>query len=232
MGMGAVSNHASHRPAQLTLVREANHRFANHLSVIVAAVSRQLLAVERFPDASLPQAEVKSMFMEIASTIYAIANLNRLLAQSPLSGEVDLGELLRLTVGNTACSLGLDDRIEIALRFSGDLRVSHETAHAVLLIVSEAVMNAVKYTHPAGLKARITLNCERTHHGHLLIALSDNGAGLPEHFDTKHGGGMGFRLMRTLAQSLSATLTFDSTPVGLSLRLDLPASSPKRVPSR
>jgi len=214
----------------LTLVREANHRFANHLAVIVSAVNRQLSALGKFPDRAVPQAAVRSMLEEVSTTVYAIAELNRLLARNPLAGVVDLGELLTLTTQTTISSLGLRDRLRIRLEATGGTKVSHDKAHSILLIVSEALMNAIKYAHPSGLPVIISLRCACSHTGALRIDISDDGVGLPEGFNPERDGGTGFKVMRVLAHSLGATLAFDSTPLGLSVRLALPLEA--RAPMR
>ena len=202
----------------LALVREANHRFANHLAVIISAVNRQLSALEHSGRESLPRAEVRTMFEDLASSVYCIANLNRLIAQDPLSKEVDLEELLRLTTQNTISSVAIHGRMGLQCAFSGDLLVPHDKARAILLIVMEILMNAIKYARPVGERVRITLNCRRRQDGGLLVEVGDNGCGLPEGFDADLDGGTGFKVIRMLAHSLGK-IDIDTSDVGLAFRL-------------
>ena len=83
-------------------------------------------------------------------------------------------------------------------------------------------MNAIKYAHPSGIPVRIEIACSRKADGGLLLTISDDGVGLPEGFDAEQDGGMGFKMIRTLAGSLKAGLEIQSTSLGLSLCLDVP----------
>jgi two-component sensor histidine kinase len=47
---------------------------------------------------------------------------------------------------------------------------------------------------------------------------------LPESFDASKAGGVGFRLIRSLADKLGATLTIESDSLGLTFRLLFPAA--------
>jgi two-component sensor histidine kinase len=91
----------------------------------------------------------------------------------------------------------------------------------IALIVSEMVINAVKYAHPAGVIGRIDVACQRDG-GRIIIEVTDNGVGLPEDFDVLEGGGLGFKMVRALAAQLGATPIFDSDTLGLRFLLLLP----------
>jgi two-component sensor histidine kinase len=80
-------------------------------------------------------------------------------------------------------------------------------------------MNAVKHAHPTGIPVQITLVCDRNSQGNLAIEISDDGVGLPENFDVEKAGGVGFRLIRSLADRLRANLTVESDSLGLTFRL-------------
>jgi len=93
------------------------------------------------------------------------------------------------------------------------------------LIVVEAVKNAVKYAHPAGVHGKIEVRCARGADSSVRIDVVDDGVGLPEGFDPATDGGFGFELMRELSGKLGATLTFVSTSLGLRVELRAPASA-------
>jgi two-component sensor histidine kinase len=50
----------------------------------------------------------------------------------------------------------------------------------------------------------------------------DNGVGRPEGFDPREDRGLGFQLVRSRAQQLSASLVFDSDALGLRFKIILP----------
>ena len=64
--------------------------------------------------------------------------------------------------------------------------------------------------------------------GRVLLTIADDGVGLPENFDLKKPGGVGFRLIRSLADGLKADLAIESDSLGLAFRLKLPPSIKSR----
>jgi two-component sensor histidine kinase len=65
--------------------------------------------------------------------------------------------------------------------------------------------------------------CHPDSHGRLTLLVGDDGVGLPEGFDPQAGGGLGFRVMRSLAGEIGAELQVESSDLGLVFRLVLPA---------
>lgn len=125
-------------------------------------------------------------------------------------------------------------RLAEATYFGGLVRLpcddigSVRPADAALIgaLVDEAIANAIQYAHPAGVPGKVTVACERDVKGRTRVTVSDDGVGLPENFDATRDGGTGFTMMRALSEKLRATLTCDSSSLGLSVRLCLPASQP------
>jgi two-component sensor histidine kinase len=89
------------------------------------------------------------------------------------------------------------------------------------LIVNEALVNSVKYAHPAGVSGFVTVSCRPLYGDSLLVSIEDDGVGLPPHLGEK-GGGLGLRIMRSLAEELGGTLTFRSSPLGLTVQVVVP----------
>jgi two-component sensor histidine kinase len=69
------------------------------------------------------------------------------------------------------------------------------------------------------------VDCSPSANGRLNIAIADDGIGLPDGFDPYTGGGLGFRVIRSLAAELGASLEIHSCELGLSFRLSVPASA-------
>jgi two-component sensor histidine kinase len=88
------------------------------------------------------------------------------------------------------------------------------------LITAELLTNAGKYAHPAGLK--VNVHCETKDDGSFLVEVTDDGVGFPENFDSSTDGGLGFQLMRALANGLNAELQFEHDSLGVRARLVKP----------
>ncbi|MGN6149951.1 MAG: sensor histidine kinase [Rhizomicrobium sp.] len=206
------------------LIREANHRIANHLSMIVGLVQIQASALSKGPEV-LPRADVHSILQDMAGKILSVSHLHRKLADTPHATELDLAGYLVESCNALLVSLGLNKRAGIAYRLSGKCLVSPDKAQTLALIANEIVMNAVKYAHPTDIPAQITIGCGRDANGKMVLEISDDGVGLPEGFDEKQDGGVGFRLIRGLTKQIGALLKVESSDLGLSFRLTLDPQS-------
>ena len=135
---------------------------------------------------------------------------------------VDIGRLLRdmceALLSSAKCS-GRVDRIRASI--DDGLVLSH-CVSSLALIVSEAVNNAIKHAHPSGVPGEIGIHCRRDAADALVVEVADDGVGLPEGFDPTSDGGFGFRVMRAQNEQLGATLTFESSSLGLRMQLRVP----------
>jgi two-component sensor histidine kinase len=95
------------------------------------------------------------------------------------------------------------------------------------LITAELLTNASKYAHPTGLAVKVDIRCETNGDGSFLVEVKDDGVGFPESFDPSTDGGLGFQLMRALANGLDAELQFQHDSLGVCARL----VRPKRLAS-
>jgi two-component sensor histidine kinase len=226
--MSMVETRTSTSPTEGDLVREANHRIANHLALIASMIQLQISALGRGPE-TLSRAQVQEMLHETIGKIVGIGHLHRALAHRPHCGDVDLGDYLIESCAALVSSLALGDRVSVAQRLAANCPIAPEQAQMIGLIVGEVVMNAVKHAHPTGLPVQIVIGCSRAADGGITLDISDDGVGLPEGFDMARNAGVGFKLVRSLADKLGATLDVESDSLGLSYWLKLPPPSSKIV---
>ncbi len=137
-------------------------------------------------------------------------------ARRPHAG---LAAALRATCAALAAALGDKNRLDV---LADESRVAAETAALIVVVIREAVSNAIRHAHPTGVPGRITVVCQDDRKGSLVVGVTDDGVGLPENFDPLRDGGTGLRIMRALSERLNATLSFQSTPLGLNMRLRVP----------
>ena len=134
------------------------------------------------------------------------------------STKVDLCAAVRDACAEVAAALAYSGHLE-SPRTARALAVPADMAALVLIIVREAVANAIKYAHPTGVEGKLFVACARESNGAIGISMTDDGVGLPENFDPAMDGGTGLRLMRASSERLGAKLTFKSTCLGLVVRL-------------
>ncbi|MBV9692391.1 MAG: sensor histidine kinase, partial [Alphaproteobacteria bacterium] len=186
---------------QFALITEANHRVANHLSLLAGLVQAQASHVGQGP-AQLPREEVQGMLREVAGKVVGVGQLHRRLADLAHDQIIELGAYLIESSHAMVKSLSLQDRVGIVHRLETRCPARAEQVQPVTLIVGEIIMNAVKHAHPTGIAVQISIYCGRTASGRVLIEVEDDGVGFPENFDPRHGGGVGLKLIRQLAASL------------------------------
>ncbi|HVW73622.1 MAG TPA: sensor histidine kinase [Rhizomicrobium sp.] len=204
------------------LVAEANHRIANSLSVLVSMVRMQSVAVKKSGE-SYSNAEVRHLLDGIAARINTISQLHRILSHVGTDGSISLRPHLHDVTDALVAALSSPEQGVKVMHTGGDCMVQMRQVQPIMLILCEIFINAIKYAHPSGVPLIMLVDCSLSGDGRLVITISDDGVGLPEGFDPLQSGGMGFKVMRSLAAEVGAELQIQSTHLGLSFRLSLPA---------
>ncbi len=203
------------------LVAEANHRAANSLALLGGLVRMQARAIGKNSQ-SYSNAEIRMVLDGIAARIATIGQLHRLLAAIPAEGTIALNEHLREVCANLITAFSSEQQ-PIHIAYSGaDCLVLTRHVQPLTLIVCEILTNAMKYAHPAGVLVQMLVGCESKADGTLLVSISDDGVGLPDGFDPKTGGGIGFQIIRALTSEIGATLEVRSDTLGVTFRLAVP----------
>ena len=209
--------------AEQTRLSEAHHRIANNLALIAGFVRLQASGLSRANQPLTPQ-EGRTILEEIGARIETVGSLHRLLSAHPAGIAVELGDYLAQTCSVLAASLA-DERCVEVVCDAAPLEADPELAGLIGLVTTELVTNAVKYAHPAGAPGRIVVRCHPDLCGALRLSIADDGVGLPEGFNPMTGGGLGLRVVRSLAQQLHASLAFDCDGLGLTVSLVIPGDA-------
>ena len=204
------------------LIAESNHRIANNLTLIAGLLHLKAKEI-RVEGRPLTPEEACEVLQEVGVRVEAVGRLHRLLAADG-DGAVDLSQYLD-QIGQAAIgSMSPMGNVALSVKSEGACTVTADYALQAGLVVGELVTNAIKHAHPAkGLKSRIELGCCEQVGGAMLIWVSDDGVGLPEGFDPERDGGLGMRTLRAIASQMRATLSFQSSELGLTVRLRIPA---------
>jgi len=204
-------------------IAEANHRIANNLSLVAGMVRLNAREVASATE-PLSKEKVGSILEEIGGRIAAIAHLHGLLASHDRGEPIDLSDYLREISETVVSSFTFLGRARLSYSSEMACMVAPERALAIGLIIGELVTNAVKYAHPAGVRGRITVACNNVD-GAVVVEVADDGVGLPQDFDPMTDGGLGLRLVRSLAQQVKGELAFNDTGIGLSVELRMPSGA-------
>lgn len=196
---------------------EADHRIANNLASLSSILRLQRSAISKC-GSGLTSDEVCMLLDDIGARIEVMAKLHRSLAQNANGNGVNLGDFLQ-EISELIGALGSPGRMNLTVDNACDGLIDPRHALHAGLVTAELLTNAGKYAHPTGLTAKVHIRCETSDDGCFLVEVSDDGIGFPENFDPSTNGGLGFQLMRALANGLDAELEFEHGPLGVCGRL-------------
>jgi two-component sensor histidine kinase len=199
---------------------EADHRIANNLAGLSGVIRLQRNAISK-GGKNLPAEQVCTLLDDIRARIEVIAKLHKSSALRAHFHGVKLGDFLQ-EICQLFGTLGPEGRMDITVHNSCNGYIDPRQALHAGLITAELLTNTSKYAHPSGLPVKVHLRCETKGDGSFLVELTDDGVGFPENFDPSIDGGLGFQLMRALADGLHAELQFEHNSLGVCARLVKP----------
>ena len=194
---------------QRTLLREMQHRIANSLQIIASIL---LLKA-----GSVSSEETKNELRAAHQRVMSVAAVQSHLHASDGIERIEMGPYLtKLSAGLASSMVGPKQSIDIAVAANaGTLPTSH--AVSVGLIVTELIMNAIKYAFPkARVSARIRVTFEKSK-SDWKLTVADNGAGRQPGEDSTASTGLGAALIGALAKQLDAQISETSSAKGLAV---------------
>ena len=182
------------------LFQELQHRVANNLQ-IVSTILR--LQEPEIVDADSGRAALRDAGGRLAT----IGALHRRL-YDPQIEQVDVADHIDGLCRDIFRSAGAEN---VTWRVEGptDVRLPPARTLALSLIVNEVVVNALKYAFPNGRNGRVTVRLEEDASDYALT-VADDGVGLAP--DTPGNGGLGTRIVSSLAAQLGGTPEWSSGP--------------------
>lgn len=198
------------------LMREVNHRVGNSLQIIAALLHLQ--------SSSSQNEDVKSALAGANRRVMAVAQVHRRLYTSDDVNTVSLDQYLDGLVEDLRSSAEDGDANTIMIE-TQPVEVDPDKAVAVGVVVTELVLNAMKYAYPDGKgPIRVKLNADPG--GRVLLAVEDDGVGRDETPPPPRSAkGLGRMIVKAMATKLDAewrqdeahrgmrvTFAFDSRP--------------------
>jgi two-component sensor histidine kinase len=199
---------------------KADHRIANNLASLNGAIRLQRGAIGK-SGKTFTSDQVCVLLDDISARLEVTARLHKSLALSENSNGVDLGDFLR-EISEMIGTLGPQGKMDLTFDNSGAGNIDPRHALHAALIAAELLTNARKYAHPSGLTVKVHIRSETKDDGSFVVEVTDDGVGFPENFDPSTDGGLGFQLMRALANGLNAALRFEHDSLGVCARLVKP----------
>jgi two-component sensor histidine kinase len=193
------------------MIDEVNHRTKNTLQ---AAASLLWLQARVAPSAEARRALLDSRDrLQLLAEVHAMISAAREDSQAILMPKLlqTLCDALRRSFGST--------RHGVSLELTSDaISLPVEDAIAIALLSNETVTNAYKHAFADGSAGAITVQLHRMSEHVLVLRIADSGVGA----DLAHTeGGMGLKLMHTLAAQLRGTLKIEGQAGSAGTRVTL-----------
>jgi PAS domain S-box-containing protein len=181
------------------LLREIHHRVKNNLQVVQSLLRMSLR--------TLPAGEARTAAETTIQRIHAMALVHERLYRIEGLTSISLVEYLRdLFKGVVASNSVAPGQIQLTLD-AEEIPLTLDLAIPFGLLVNELISNSFKHGFADGRRGTIEVAIHREE-GVVRMAVSDDGAGLPENFDALACPSMGLKLAASLAHQLGGSLKF------------------------
>jgi len=184
------------------LLKEVHHRVKNNLQIISSLLNLQLKKITEM--------NTRSELNATRNRIQSMAMIHAKLYQSESLSQVDFAEYIDVFSRHLR-SLYNVNPTKVNLVLDIDAVYLHvDVAIPCGMIVNELLTNALKYAFPGERRGEIRVLL-RAEAGENILAVVDNGVGLPPEIDLKSVETLGLQLVHGLAQQIGATVTVERT---------------------
>jgi two-component sensor histidine kinase len=193
------------------LMQEMQHRIVNSLQIIASILMLKARAVT--------SEETRQHLQDAHRRVMSMAAVQEHLHSSGRADMIEIEPYLEKLCASLAESIIGEGRpATIAVTADKGIMLSAD-AVSLGLIVTELVINALKYAFPDQSKiAAVTVRYE-INGADWKLSVSDNGIGKAEKDGTPAKGGLGTSLVRALAQQLEAKVATISSSAGMSVSI-------------
>lgn len=184
------------------LLKEIHHRAKNNLIVISSLLNLQ--------SGYIKDEGALDIFKESQNRAKSMALIHERLYQSTDSKRIDFGDYIHSLAVDMFHSYAMDTtRIKLNIDVE-DIMLDVNTAVPLGLILNELLSNAMKYAFPDEMGGDIKVDFHRDG-DEFILAVSDNGVGLPEDLDFKNTESLGFQLVNNLTSQIGGQIELDRT---------------------
>jgi PAS domain S-box-containing protein len=180
------------------LLQEVHHRVKNNLQVISSLINIQMR--------QMSDQRARAALEECRTRIAAIALIHEKLYQTKDYASVPFSEYARNLAANIFHATGISPS-SIVLKVDIErILLPVDKAIPCGLILNELITNALKHAFPDNRSGSIHVEL-RASGGRMLLAVEDDGIGMPAGFDTTRSKSLGMQLVSTLVRQLDGELS-------------------------
>jgi len=184
------------------LLREIHHRVKNNLQIVMSLLNSQSTYIDN--ESAL------TAIHDSQHRVHAMSLIHQKLYGSENVSSIDMSVYIRELVTYLADSFSTGQRIRFEIKIES-LEMDVSQAVPLGLILNEAITNSIKYAFPGERSGVISILLSTNTPGHCVLNISDNGIGMPSHFNTKKPGSLGMSLMQGLAEDLNGNFSIENS---------------------
>jgi len=185
------------------LLKEVHHRVKNNLQVISSLLNLQANQIT--------DQNTRDALRESQNRVRSMALIHEKLYQSSDLAQIDFASYLKGLVNFLAQSYRTNSSKVMIKTKAQNVYLDIDSAIPCGLIINELVSNSLKYAFPENNGGCVEIIFEEPARDEYVLAVRDDGVGLPSGFDPAKSTSLGLKLVTSLVQQLSGTLTMGST---------------------
>lgn len=198
------------------LLEEMQHRIANSLQIIASILMLKARAVR--------SDETRGHLEDAHQRVLSVASIQKHLQPTGRGEQIDIAPYLRTLCASLAGSMIAENKPVSLVVQTGPGTMASSEAVNIGLIITESVINALKYAFPVDpSNAQITV-LYAAEHLNWMLSISDNGVGTNVD-DTQVSGGLGTTIVKALAHQLQAVVSVESSASGRTVTVTHQASA-------
>jgi len=183
------------------LLKEIHHRVKNNLQLVTSLLYLQSKYIK--------DKETLDMILESQNRVRSMSLVHEKLYQSKNLAQINFSSYIKDLVSTLFRSYSININ-KIKLKFNLQKAVLDvDTAITCGLIINELVSNALKYAFPEDSSGEIQIDFKSINEGKFELLVSDNGIGLPNHFNITNESSLGMRLVKTLVEQVRGKMEFE-----------------------
>jgi two-component system, sensor histidine kinase PdtaS len=183
------------------LIKEVHHRVKNNLQMVTGLLYSQSIYLE---DETARLAVNDSL-----RRMQAMSLIHQKLYQDGNTATIAMSAYINDLVRYLHESFDANNQIAFEQTIE-PLELDVSQAIPLGLIITEGIVNAIKYAFLSERKGDVSLYLQHEGNDQLLLKISDNGIGLPAGFDTMEHHSLGLELMRGLTRQLKGSFFIES----------------------
>jgi PAS domain S-box-containing protein len=180
------------------LIKELHHRVKNNLQVISSLLSLQSRKVE--------DERYRGLFQESQNRIHAMALVHEKLYHSEVMAKIDFGKYIHELTQHLFYSYNINRhlvRLDLEVR---EVFLGLDVAVPCAMIINELVSNALKHAFPGGRRGVVSVALSSGDGGKHLLAVTDDGIGMPAGFDAGASDSLGMQIVQSLTRQIRGAI--------------------------